>query len=417
MSEARYPHTIFVLGTHRNVGKTVTCMGIIAKLLSPEYGYSLDEIGYIKPVGQQTLTVLNGEGMPIQADKDAVVLTSLMGVSCCGYESTSPVIWRGGLTANFIDDRAGNDPWAGRQEFMRTIREAYESVAQGKGIVIGEGTGQPGVGSVAGISNADVINMLRDMGVPVLVLLVTQAGIGSTIDEIFPYLMALDHMHTRVDGLIINGVLVDKLDKIRHYLDTYYSQLFGPLYGERLLNQDTPPILGYVPTIPELSMPTMRLIAEHFGTDRHSGLDIVSKERFEENAIRLVRDLKVINLRYGYERYVEPGDAVVAGINANDSLMSVIMHHQRLLSEHGQGLSGLILSCKSVGGLSRQVSNELQAIDDLATMAVDYDTADIIQQIADMTVKIQPYDVAKKELIEIVYREHLTLWEGFLVRR
>jgi dethiobiotin synthetase len=415
MSNGSYPHTIFVLGTHRDVGKTVTCMGIIAKLLSPEYGHTLDDIGYIKPVGQQTLTVLNGEGLPIEADKDAVVLTSLMGVACCGYEKTSPVIWRGGLTASFIEDRAHDDPWAGRQEFMRTIREAYQFVAQGKRIVIVEGTGQPGVGSVAGISNADVINMLREIGAPVFVVFVTRAGIGSTIDEIFPYLMALDHMGTRVDGIIINGVLVDKLDKIRHYLDTYYTHLFEPLYGNRLLNQPTPPILGYVPKIPELSMPTMRLIAENFSTDRHSGLDIVSKDNFEENAISLVHDLKVINLRYGYERFVEPGDAVVAGFNANDSLMSVVMHHQRLLSQHGQGLSGLILSCKSVGGLSRQVANEILGVDNLATLAVDYDTAEIIQQVSSMSVKIQPYDVAKKALIEKVYREHLTLWQDFLV--
>jgi hypothetical protein len=32
-----------------------------------------------------------------------------------------------------------------------------------------------------------------------------------------------------------------------------------------------------------------------------------------------------------------------------------------------------------------------------------------------MSVKIQPYDVAKKELIEGVYRQHLSLWQDFLV--
>ena len=94
-----------------------------------------------------------------------------------------------------------------------------------KRVVVVEGTGQPGVGSVAGVSNADVINMLRGLGVPVFVILVTEGGIGSTIDEVWPYLMAMGNMGTRIDGLVINGVIPDKVDKIRHYLETYYDHL------------------------------------------------------------------------------------------------------------------------------------------------------------------------------------------------
>jgi hypothetical protein len=245
-------------------------------------------------------------------------------------------------------------------------------------------------------------------------VLVTGAGIGSTIDELFTHLMSLDHMGTRIDGIIINGVLVDKLEKIRASLANYYDRLFGRLYGERLMRQPMPPILGFIPTIDELRMPTMRLISEQFATDKHSGLDIVDPETFEANASRLVRSLRVINLRYGYERFVQPGDAVVVGINANDSVMSVVMHHERLLSEGGKGLSGLILSCKSVGGLSRQVHNEVLGVRDLAAIALDYDTADVIKRITDMSVKIQPYDVDKKEMIERTYREHVTLWKDFI---
>jgi hypothetical protein len=416
MSDSQYPQTIYVVGTSQDVGKTVTSMGIIAKLLAPDQGFDMSDVGYIKPVGQQTLTVLNGEGMPIEADKDAVVVCSLMGVYCHGYEVTSPVIWKGGLTAKFIDQysKPGADPWVGRQAFMDKIMDGYTKVAQGKKIVIVEGTGQPGVGSVAGISNADVVNMLREKGVPVFLVLVTGAGIGSTIDELFTHLMSLDHMGTRIDGIIINGVLVDKLEKIRASLANYYDRLFGRLYGERLMRQPMPPILGFIPTIDELRMPTMRLISEQFATDKHSGLDIVDPETFEANASRLVRSLRVINLRYGYERFVQPGDAVVVGINANDSVMSVVMHHERLLSEGGKGLSGLILSCKSVGGLSRQVHNEVLGVRDLAAIALDYDTADVIKRITDMSVKIQPYDVDKKEMIERTYREHVTLWKDFI---
>lgn len=412
MGQDRYPRTIFVLGTARDVGKTVTSVGIIGRLLSSDLGYSPEDVGYIKPVGQQTLTVMDTDGTPVEADKDAVVLTALLEVKNPGFRDLSPVIWRGGLTSSFISDSVSGDPVEGRDAFMARIRDSYERVARDRKVVIVEGTGQPGVGSVAGISNGDVINMLRDIGVPLFVVLVTRGGIGSTIDEIFPYFMSLDHMETRVDGIIVNGVYANKMDRIQDALQGYYDHIFEPLYG-RFLKQETPPILGFVPSIPELEMPTMRLIAQYFGSDSKSALEILSPDDFDEHASRLIPDMKVINLRYGYERYVDPGDAVVVGINANDSVLSVVLHHQRLLGEKGVGLSGLILSCKQVGGLSQQVLSELHRVEDLPTIALDYDTAEIIQQIEKMTVKLQPYDVYKRDLIAETYRDHLAFWSDF----
>jgi dethiobiotin synthetase len=411
MSGNEYPKTIFILGTARDVGKTVTSVGVIGKLLSPEHGYALEDIGYIKPVGQQVLTVIDDDGSPIDADKDAVVVTSLLKVRNVGYRHLSPVIWQGGLTASFISESVNGDPLEGRQAFMRRIRESYELVARDRKVVIVEGTGQPGVGSVAGISNADVINMLREIGVPVFVAMVTRGGIGATIDEVFPYFMSMDHMGTRVDGLIINGVFLDKVGKIRESLEGYYNRIFTPIYGP-YLRQPFPPILGFVPSIPELGLPTMRLIAQQFGADRKSSLEILSPEAFEANGSRLVKRMKVINLRYGYERYVEAGDAVVVGINANDSVLSVVMHHQRLISQAGTGLSGLILSCRQVGGLSQQVRSELDRVEDLPTIAVDYDTADLLQRIDNMSVQLQPYDFYKRDLIAEAYRQTVTFWPG-----
>jgi len=404
-----YPQTIFVLGTSRDIGKTVTCVGIIASLLSQEHGYKLDEIGYMKPVGQQTLTVLSGEGVPIQADKDAVLITSLMGIQGHGYEKTSPVVWKGGVTAKFIDDAAKGDPRADSESFMERIREAYRDVSLGKRIVLVEGTGQPGVGSVAGISNADVINGLREMGVPVTVLMVTGGGIGSTIDQVFPYLMTLEHLGTRVDGLIINDVIPSKVDKIKHYLNTYYGNVFADLYGHRMTTNSQPRIVGFVPTITELRLPTMRLIAEALSKRDADQVEVLAPNDFDQTAIELVRHVRVISLDYGYERFVQPGDAVIIGVNANDTILSLLNTHKRLINEKGTGLSGMLLSCRDVGGLSDQV-RDLVRTSDLPTLAVGFDSADIIKRIDNMTIKIQPYDVHKRDLIAAAYEEHLDLW-------
>jgi dethiobiotin synthetase len=416
MTDGEYPPTVFVLGTDQDIGKTVTCIGIIAKLLSPEHGYVLDNIGYIKPVGQQTVAVRNGEGVTIEADKDAVLLTTLLGMDCCGYDKMSPVVWKDGLTANYIDSAAKGNPLEGREGFLNKIREAYQCVAQGKQLVIVEGTGQPGVGSVAGISNGDVINALRGMGVQVFVVMVAKGGIGSTIDQILPYLLALDHLQTQVNGVIINGVIPAKMDKVRHYLGDYYERVFEPLYGGRLKVQGAPKILGYVPTIPELRLPTMRLIAEHFAKERDSAMEIIAPEDFDAASCRLVRKLKVISLDFGYEHFLDPGDAVIIGVNANDVILAMLLLHERLVRKYGTGLSGLILSCKQAGGLAQQI-RELVSAGDLPTITLNYDSADIVQRVEGLTVKIQPYDVGKKELIARAYEEHLVLWPELHRRR
>ena len=53
---------------------------------------------------------------------------------------------------------------------------------------------------------------------------------------------------------------------------------------------------------------------------------------------------------------------MVVGINANDSVMSVVMHHERLLSAGRQGALGHDSLLQEVGGLSRQVQNEVLGV-------------------------------------------------------
>jgi uncharacterized protein len=406
---AKYPKTVFILGTNRNIGKSVTCIGIICKLLSESMGYTTDEIGYIKPVGQETLTVVDGRGVSIEADKDAVLITSLMGIECPGYDKTSPLVWQSGVTADFIDEAGQGDPIGGCHAFMDRIRDAYEHVCQNKRIVIVEGTGQPGVGSVAGVSNADVINLLREMGVPVYAVMVASGGIGSTIDQIFPYLMSAEHMGTRIDGIIINSVFGSKIDKIQHYIETYYDKVFPPIYGKYMQSSAPPPILGFVPAVPELGLPTMRLIAEYFGARPAAAMEIIAPQDFDNGACRLVRDIKVLSLDFGYESLLRPGDAVIIGVNANDAILAMLLLHERMVRRQGTGLAGMILSCKQVGGLASQIRDLIER-GDLPTITLDYDSADIVARIEGMTIKIQPYDVGKKELIAKAFDRSLHLW-------
>lgn len=76
MDTTAYLTTVYVLGAERNIGKAVTSIGIISTLLAPEQGYRIDDIGYIKPVGQQTYELLRAEGLAtilLQEDSAEIV--------------------------------------------------------------------------------------------------------------------------------------------------------------------------------------------------------------------------------------------------------------------------------------------------------------------------------------------------------
>ena len=230
MSDHDYPLTLFLVGTDEDIGKTTTCIGIISTLLS-DFGFRPDEIGYIKPVGQHGVSVLSPDG-PLHVDRDAWLIPKLYGLNPGRpLKASSPVLWTSGRTTDFIDRACSCSTSEACESLCAGIREAYQTIAAGRKLVVCEGTGESGVGSIGGISNADVIRLLKGMGVPVRTLLISRGGIGSAIDRLFPHLLSLTHLGCEVDGLILTAVRRDKLAKVKHYLGHYYDEVFPRLYG------------------------------------------------------------------------------------------------------------------------------------------------------------------------------------------
>jgi dethiobiotin synthetase len=406
MKNRGYPPTLFILGTDQDIGKTATSMGIISKLLSPDCSCSPDDVGYIKPVGQQTVVVQSPNEGPVTVDKDVLLVTKFYGLDHRLVQPMSPVVWGSGATAEFIDKATRGDPTAARETLTRQIRAAYETVAAGRRVVVCEGTGQPGVGSVAGVSNGDVIKLLRELGVPVITILVSRGGIGSTIDSLFPHLLSLNCMNCPVDGLIINAVRVDKMAKVRDYLERYYREIFPALYCCFSQISLPPPIVGLIPEVPELGFPTMRLLAETFAHGQKKTVEFLSRAQLAEDANAFVRRVKVRSLESGFETYLEDGDAFVVGINANEAIVALLKEHARQKSEGRHGLSGLILSCAGRGGLQSETLATIHR-SGVPLLVVPNDSAEVVREIAEMSIKIQPYDLAKKALVDKAYAEYL----------
>ena len=93
-------------------------------------------------------------------------------------------------------------------------------------MVVYEGTGHPGVGRVAGLSNAQVAKMLGAG-----VIMVAKGGIGNTIDRLHLSMAVFREQQVPILGVIINKVIPDKIDKIRHYMGKHLDQIGIPLLG------------------------------------------------------------------------------------------------------------------------------------------------------------------------------------------
>jgi len=410
-----YPSTFFVLGTSRDSGKTVTCVGLVAKLLA-DYRLARRDIGYIKPVGQQAVPMPDGNGRSVPVDKDAVLVTSLMDLECPDYHAISPVVWLRGLTERCVDRGCVESPAIVRRGLLEQILASYRAVARDKAVVLVEGTGQLGVGSVGGVSNADVIRALRGMGVPVTVLMVARDSVGPVIDTLFPYLFALAHMDVPVDGLIVTRTPPQDLPSTQARLEAYYRSAFPCFYQQARDSAHVPEVLGCIPDIPELAMPSVRLVVEHFRRRRSSGLHVIAPADFVPRSVALVRGIRMLSLHEGYRPLIQPGDVVIVGGNANERIVEVLKEQDRRWQRGEPGISCLILSCGDILGLREDVHARLLHAQ-FPVLRLSYDSAEIARQVRALRVKVQPYDVIKRDLIARAYCEYLSPLPGMPISR
>ncbi len=215
---------IYVAATAQHVGKTTSTLGIVTILNTMGF-----KTGYCKPVGQQYLTV-DGK----TADKDAVLFAQAIGFEIVP-EWHSPVVLAQGATKSFLDHPADFD-YRGR------IVAAAEHLEASCDIMVYEGTGHPGVGSVVNLSNADVADLLGAG-----IVMVVEGGIGSTIDRLHMSMALFRERNLPVIGVIVNKVIPEKKDEIERYLRKKFDEMGTPL-------------LGVIPYDRSLSFPIMETV-------------------------------------------------------------------------------------------------------------------------------------------------------------
>jgi len=201
---------VFVAATRMNDGKTTTCLGLTAALQAMGL-----HVGYIKPIAQRV--VMSGED---QVDEDTLLIDGLFDLNV-PIAAMSPVAIGPDFTKQYLENPEEIGP-----QLKDRICRAFDRTAYGKDIVVVEGSGHAGVGSVFGASNADNAKVLGSKAI-----LVAAGGIGKPIDEIALNKALFDKAGVEVVGAILNKVMPDKLEFIRDFAGRGLRKLGVPLLG------------------------------------------------------------------------------------------------------------------------------------------------------------------------------------------
>jgi hypothetical protein len=188
-------------------------------------------VGYCKPVGQKVLDFDN-----LKVDKDAILFADLIHFEIVP-NIHSPVILAKGATEKYLDDPS-------KFNFVKNIRNANKVLSSQHEITIFEGTGHPGVGSVAELSNARVAKLVEAK-----TLMVVEGGIGSTIDMLNMSLSLFREEKVNIIGVIVNKVIPEKKDKVEYYVKKW-------LTSKKL------DLCGIIPYEQTLAYPLIRTINE-----------------------------------------------------------------------------------------------------------------------------------------------------------
>lgn len=352
---------IFIAATKQNDGKTTVSLGLVCN-----FQHKFKKVGFIKPIGQR---YLEEEGLKI--DEDSVLIEEVCGIKC-GLKDMNPIAVERGFTEKYI---AKPD----RRTISRQIRGSFNRVSKGRRLVVIEGTGHAGVGSVFDHSNARVARLLGSK-----VIIISSGGIGRPIDEIVLNKSLFEKEGVKVLGVIVNKVLPAKFDKINRLV-------------RNGLKRQGVKVLGVLPYNPMLSRPTIEQILEE--TD----FELLSGKEYLESSVSQV----IVGAMEPHDavKYITDGSLMITPGDREDMIMTALGCF-RESDEKRLKISGIILT----GGI-----NPDQSIMDLLSKAqvpvllAKQDTYDVATLTHDLTVKIRPRDTEKIKAVIDLIKERVDL--------
>ncbi|MDD5355879.1 MAG: AAA family ATPase [Candidatus Omnitrophica bacterium] len=352
---------IFIAATKQNDGKTTVSLGLIYN-----FQRSFKRVGFIKPIGQR---YLEEEGLKI--DEDSVLIEEVCKIRC-GLKDMSPIAVERGFTEKYISR-------PDKKSITDQIKKAFWHVSYGKDLVIIEGTGHAGVGSVFDHSNATVARLLGSK-----VIIISSGGIGRPIDEVVLNKALFEKEGVKVLGVIVNKVLPEKFDKI--------SQMV-----RKGLERKGIPVLGILPYEPSLARPTIKQIIEETNFKLLCGKEhlrnyisrVIVGAMKPNDAVRYIVDDSLL---------ITPGD--------RDDIITAALDCFRDPDRKKLKIAGVVIT----GGIAlEQATMEALKNAGVSVMLAESDTYDVASTLHDLTVKITPQDNAKIETAVKLIKDNVDL--------
>ena len=183
---------LFIAATGQNCGKTTMSVSLM-HLARRKY----DRVGFIKPLGPKI--EMYGDMM---VDMDAVLMAKTYGLEE-DIALMNPVSLHKNFTREYLAGKMNC------RDLKQRIVDAVAALEEKNDFLIIEGAGHGGVGSVVGLSNACVASTL---GAPVII--VTDSGIGSTIDAVHLNLPLYEKEGADVRMVLTNKIHADKRESV-----------------------------------------------------------------------------------------------------------------------------------------------------------------------------------------------------------
>lgn len=184
---------IFIASTGQNTGKTTTSISLL-HLARKKYR----RVGFIKPFGPK-LTSYRGRDV----DVDAALIAYVYGMDD-DLALMSPVVLHPQTTRKVLEGKI--DPQAYGEQIFRATAELEKKCD----LLIIEGAGHSGVGSVVGLSNAQLAKRLNAP-----VLMVAGGGIGNVIDSLHLNLALFREAGAEVRLIMPNKLVHSKREMVR----------------------------------------------------------------------------------------------------------------------------------------------------------------------------------------------------------
>jgi BioD-like phosphotransacetylase family protein len=349
---------LYVTATRRTDGKTAIVLGLMLALQK-----RVQNVGFMKPLGKRDV-----EARGVGLDEDSILIEKVCRVHC-SLQDMSPVTIDREFSEEFFRDGA-------REPLMERILEAFRRIATGRDLVVIEGTGHACLGSVYGLSNAEVAKALGAK-----VLIASSGGIGEPIDEI-----ALNASFFKSHGVEIVGAIINKAR----------PHEIGPLktYGRRALDRLGIRLLGVIPQHPIFESKTVLQVFEGIGAQLLNGESRLSA--------RVGTVLIGAMTPHNAVEAFEDDALLVTGGDRTDLILAAIA--SKMITPEGRGLAGLVLTR---GFRPPDAILKLLKRTDLPVAIVKERTFEAASKVIAVEPKILPGDRMKHETARALAEAHV----------